>query len=766
MHATNRSPPTDKGNINLYLTSFTNPVSGLSEEERLKLFSDVAKHHEEDYLARLRRIEELIRSANPLNVLAHYAYYDLLLLDQIEGRKEIADKRLQQHNVELLQALYLTLPASEISRNPIGPSSLAELSDCLSALAPAFSLKRLADKPSDVSVLPVELIRMHTQAIRNLGYPEQIFTFLTEVFAPLDSDMAKLSGIKPSLLVAMMSKLMRRVEDSVNDRRAKLRLFATAKTIEQAVGAYYKLISTDENMQKMLDLSASRKWTLLETKTVLLLHFDLDLWTLYQFSPEDFVTAYPESISEDAIRTLLALWSFKPGDLHSHNKEHFFLSNPIWKRPIIQLSEDAYFWPMLQMFMSFGLEMLEALIERHPEVKRQYEDKTRPKYLEDRAARVFRDAFPRSTVLQGSRWYDSATKQIFENDLLILMDSFLLVVECKSGSIPPSARRGGERLEVAVRKLVKEPAEQSARFVDFLLKNRGAHAFETKRGTTNNCDTSKVRHVIRLSLTLDFFGPLTCMSRLLEKGGILQTDIPPAVTMPLVALETSFELLDGAHQKLHYLSRRSEWESHVDYMADEYDLLAFYIATGFNVGAVEFDNEKHLMLYGLSEKLDEYFRAKVVGKRVSKPSLKLTRWWRDILGQSEERAFEGWTDVGMSLLSASRSDQWKFEKAANKLKKNVRANWQMKGHENFLVGTTGPAQRQTAISAYAFKDHITREKRDANLHHIFKRVSSETGCKDVLVIGVDADDGVYPYQFIAFAFDIEVEEGEATLGGQ
>jgi hypothetical protein len=324
---------------------------------------------------------------------------------------------------------------------------------------------------------------------------------------------------------------------------------------------------------------------------------------------------------------------------------------------------------------------------------------------------------------------------------------------CIYRSPKPKYRRGGQRLETAINDLIKEPAEQSARFADHLLAHRGPHTFQTKRGIVNKCDTTQARHLVRLSLTLDFFGPLTSMARLLTKAGVLRTQVAPAVTMPVVALETVFDFLDGAHQKLHYLSRRSEWESHVDGMADEYDLLAFYLATGFNVGAFEFENEQSLMLYGLSEQLDAYFRSKILGRPIPKPGLKLTQWWRDVLEQTEKRAFDKWTDVGMFLLSANYEDQRNFARASNKLKKNVRANWHKKGHENFLVGTTGPVQRRTAISAYAFKDHITREKRDADVENVFSTVVSETGCKEILVVGIDADEKGYPYQFIAIALE-------------
>jgi hypothetical protein len=190
-------------------------------------------------------------------------------------------------------------------------------------------------------------------------------------------------------------------------------------------------------------------------------------------------------------------------------------------------------------------------------------------------------------------------------------------------------------------------------------------------------------------------------------------------------------------------------------MADEYDLLAFYLATGFNVGAFEFEDDQSLMIYGLSEQLDAYFRAKLLGRPVTKPCLNLTQWWKDILAQSEARRFEGWTDVGMFLLSASHPEQWNFEKACKRLKQNVRANWHRKGHENALIGKVGAGTRQAVISAYGFKEHIARAKRDADIQSIFRKAATETGCDDVLVIGIDADERRYPYQFLAIAMDVK-----------
>jgi len=211
------------------------------------------------------------------------------------------------------------------------------------------------------------------------------------------------------------------------------------------------------------------------------------------------------------------------------------------------------------------MRALEALVEQSSQLKFRYENEVRPKYLEDEAERIFHAAFPAATLLRGSLWHDPLTNVEFENDLLIVLDSFLIVVECKSGGIAPSARRGGERLEKAILELIQNPAEQSARFADYLVKNAGDHSFNTKRKVKNRCNTSNSKHVIRLSLTFNFFGQIACQSRLLAQAGFLKTQVAPAVTMSLGDLETVFDILEGAHQKLHYLSRRSEWESHLDW---------------------------------------------------------------------------------------------------------------------------------------------------------------------------------------------------------
>src|SRR5205823_674137 len=162
------------------------------------------------------------------------------------------------------------------------------------------------------------------------------------------------------------------------------------------------------------------------------------------------------------------------------------------------------------LFLSFALEMMEDLIRAVPNLPAKYE-RRRGKYLEDEIERLFVSAFPSAKVYRGSLWHDPETGKDFENDLLVLLDSYEIVVEANLG-----------------------------------------------------------------------------------------------VTMSLTDLELVFELFDTACEKIHYLARRFEFERNASYMADETDLLAFYIDNGFNIGEAEYDGTP-LFIYGISEQLDPYF---------------------------------------------------------------------------------------------------------------------------------------------------------------
>ena len=78
-----------------------------------------------------------------------------------------------------------------------------------------------------------------------------------------------------------------------------------------------------------------------------------------------------------------------------------------------------------------------------PRLIEKYE-RARSRFLEDEVESLLCDAMPHGEVFRGSKWQDPESGAIYENDILAVLPPFACVVECKSGSVDPPARRGAE----------------------------------------------------------------------------------------------------------------------------------------------------------------------------------------------------------------------------------------------------------------------------------------------------------------------------------
>jgi hypothetical protein len=146
--------------------------------------------------------------------------------------------------------------------------------------------------------------------------------------------------------------------------------------------------------------------------------------------------------------------------------------------------------------------MLELLI---PKAQRDRYLAVRSRYLEDRVEGLCRKVFPDGKVYRGSRFRLAPDAEpVYENDVLVLIDSTAVVIECKAHLVDPPARRGGElRLVDTLEDLVVAASQQAHRFMEFLKANPRRHAFETKAGHTNNVNASRILRFIPISVTYE-----------------------------------------------------------------------------------------------------------------------------------------------------------------------------------------------------------------------------------------------------------------------
>ncbi len=751
--------PRDRASLSFRYVKAPSPLSHLSETDRIQVIKGMAQSSKTTFADSLEKLQEHLRTIDPVQLLSVFSLYGLT---SINGRdpEPTRENPVLQHHVELLQALVLRFNRDDFEYRPVLGPSQSKIRELVTDVEHAFSMKRLDTVSSNTDPIALrkafllESMRVHTQAVRNWGYPEQIVRIVTDIFSPMEDQIRSKLGVRIDHLLHMCRDIVKLGEERMANYLKRFAAVYSAKSIDTAVNRYFEVLpNLKSDRDNLRALFRERGATLDKVKGMLHSHYDLRASEVFSFTLDELAAAYPGKVDQEALRRVLDKWVYEFGGLSTWNPEHFFLGNPIWTRPIIRVAPDSYFWPLLGLFYSFCLEMMESVIEHDRELWAWYE-KRRGAYLEESVEKLFQGEFPTAKVFRGSLWRDPATNQQFENDILVLVDTHAIVVEAKAGKIPEKARRGADlSLQRAISDLLVEPSRQSQRFADYLINNPGEHNLPTKDGTVNSFDTSTVTRTVRLGVTLDFFGHLSSRWPELRDAGLIPSDVLMAPNLALADLELVFDLLTTSSEKLHYLVRRAQFEENAIYMGDEMDLLSFYLDTGFNIGETEYKREV-LMLSGMSKSLDAYF----MQQSRPKPQRKMTPLWRRLLNHVESRRVQRWTEITHLLLNVDVAGQREFERALPKIKAAAALHWKDPRYDNIAVLHSGPAQRRGAIVAISYRS-ISTEERNRLIHSEASKVAAEAPCDRVLVFGFNVDSPSDPYSVLACL----VKQGDTLL---
>ncbi|PZU97082.1 MAG: hypothetical protein DCE90_08065 [Pseudanabaena sp.] len=735
------------------------PFESMAEEEVVNLIKKFGEQYDQQFAISFEALQEQVLNVEPCSLLALFSYYDLTTSPGV-SREWTEENPILQHHVEFLQGLILQHSATLFNSKPALSQDLVALRQLVQDVTQGFSMRRLALVDSSTPMeqrqqaVTLESIRADTQAVRNWGYPHQIKRIVSGLFSSLDDAIEAEIGVRVTCLIEMWFKILSIVEDRINQHRNLVLPSLRAKSIETAIKKYYQAFpELTSSPDEFLNFVKARNLNLDELRAIIFNHSDLRVKTIYTVTLDTFVDSYPKNVNRDLLKNVLNIWALSFGDLSTLNPEHLFLGNPIWQKPLINLEDENYFCPVITLFLNYLTDLMEAVIKPYPELYKKYEER-RGKFLEEEIYQLFSKAFPSARIYRGSEWFDSTTNKSFENDLLILLDSYLLIVEAKSGRVTESTRRGAvESLKKILKKLVVEPSIQSKRFSDYLKSNPSLHKFKNRQGELNEVDNSKVREVIRLSVTLESLGILFCRSTDLKEAGLIPSNVETSPTMSLADLEIIFEILQGGCEKLHYLVRREEFEQNAHYIGDEVDLLAFYLDTGFNIGESEF-TQNGLSLFGMSNIFDPFFMREMPESEIPKPKPKLTSWWKRIIQQIELRQPDRWTEIGSVLLNFSFDEQVKFERGCQTIKAVVNKFWQLPEHNNtcFLANQTFPDRG--AVIGYVYKG-LDKETRNRLMQNAVGRAMSVSKVNRVVVIGIDIERKDYPYSVAASYFSEE-----------
>ena len=692
------------------------------------------------------RLNEWFEHYDALYLLAYCSFYFL-------SRPEGVDPELKghldfyAHYLEMLQA-FSVMQDRSFASEPLGQEA-ERLLDSMGEIGDAIqwrlmgNIGNLTDEEIQQRFV-LQGIRTQTTAVRNWAYLNHMREVSQALANTVRSDFIDLHGVDPVKLMETLLNLARTSEDRVNQHLSRVRSFYLQQTPqkigESYVDAFPDVVGFDAD--HLFEMAGRH---LASFKAMLVQHSDLRLGDNFTFSLDDIAAAYGEGADREPLGRTFDKLAIPFGELRDQNKEHVVLDNPVWKRPFIKVADETYFSAVIGLMPHYTLGIFEALVSEDSGLEERYRSR-KARYLEDELESLFGRSFPSGKIHRGSVWDDGAGGN-GENDLTAVVGSVAIVVEAKSGLISPPASRGApDRFRRTVRELIEEPAEQANRFIGILKSLQAPHAFPTKNGPANTIDVSGVRSYIPVTVTLEQFGSVSNLRSLVESGITAKTLPELAPVISLTDLMVIFDILGLQSEKVHYLARRREIDSHLDWHGDELDMLGFYLEHGLNIGETEFSGEHVYELLMYSKSFDLFYESQESEVSVPKPELALTQRWKNMLARLDQGKADNWLDASILLLNVPFQDQRKLEGKIEILSGRVRRGKTKQPH-NAVILLAGPQQRRFFLAFYLYTG-TDRETRNGGIQEFLDMPEAKES-RGAICVGIDIDETRLPYSVIA-----------------
>lgn len=730
----------------------------LGADEQAAALEAMVAQAEIQFEASAKALTDTLAGCHPPLILAQVAIHLLNL--QGKGRDNAPEHlHIHQHHLELLQAIALRSPLPAPSDSRVATSVVSVLA-AIKANAETFALRglrgRLDDPGTSDLKTTLDQVRGDTQTVRGEFHAAQTERYLRALAKRIDVRFVAAYGVSASAVVDLQYGLLALVERKINLwRQGRFRIEREGKP-QRAIKAYAAAFEPGaEAAVKARIAAANVPVKYITPYLVEEAHLRLD--TVYSFTLAEARALLPAEVSEAAARRILDAWSLGFGDLADHRFDHLHLGNPVWTKPFIRMPDDVYLWPSPGTLIAFAIGMLEGLIDAVPDLKKPYEARLRGAVLEDELARLVKRVFAGHQVHTKMKWTCDLDGRGYETDAFVVIDRTVLIFEAKAGRVAPMARRGADaRLRDTLVKLMADASVQSARLEALLTRRREVHAFTSQEGPAR-IDSGQIDRVIRYNITFNNLGLLAARWPSLVKAGLISAEASYAPTMSTADLEVVCELLEHPAEIVHYLRRRLEFENNATYLADEYDLIAFYIANGFNIGTKEFGST-FLGLYGMSATLDAWFSRRFPGQKPPpKPRQARAKLWERILATLARRQPPHWLELSHRLLNVEYEPQAMLEEKLPAMRDAILAS--PKANDLMIAKLHNPTiPRVNPVIAVVYK--ATAQAAGARLIQAAgEAFIDEIGTKDCLILSFDVHDWTNTYGGIGLMRVPDVEDG-------
>jgi hypothetical protein len=694
-------------------------------------------------------IRGLLQRRYPLHMLAVLAGYGLQSTVTAEG---VSSGRImsgiEQHHVELLQALTLTVPRDQWGQLPAKADEIQQVIDRLGELANAFyrsrflALAKEGDAEQRAVLLLQERLRGHTQFVRNWGYHGSVVEISRELYCALDSELRAGYGFGATEVIDLAQAMLVCTEQQASERFMMLGRVTRCETCTEMVHTYFRecaFVQGDpEEFLRQLPAAIGRE----QLACILMAHADLQLPSLATVDLDRM--AHAVSRDHSVVVRVLERLSLTTGSLSSDDIPKFFMGNPVWGAPGIK-DGLAYFLPMPQLVFSHVHSIMRSLLSDLKPSALEKLARTRASYLEAKVSSLLGRAFPMARLSAGITW--SVGENRYETDLLLIIDRTVLIVEAKSASLTAQGLRGApDRVKRHVQELLVDPAVQSDRLAHFIREASGGDAASQQILDQLGIDGKAIDRIIRLSVTLDDFSILASCEAELKGAGWVPSDLELAPTLNLADLGCVVDILEEPAFILHYLSNRGHVQRSTGLLGDELDYLGFYLQTAFGMPEVE-RSDAIFAIAGMSAPIDHYYNSHDAGVSVPKPPLQLPETLRRMILEVQRRAGRGWATVSLALLDIAYSAADGLDEELMTLKLGVSANphdpQQPRG-----VAILPPSYSDTLVAFYVFPEVLSARRGEA-AGQFANDLLEATGKTRCVVVGRMIEEWHRPYQFTA-----------------
>lgn len=678
-----------------------------------------------DLPSKIAQIRKHFSTQSPLQIIAALAMYSLSATVSGDGKVSKSANLLEQHHVELLQAIALCINEKEWGIQPINAEIVNWFFENIPHVSNSFLSKRLLKTPELASLTTEEMVvyslqertRLYTQIVRNWGHYADVVDISRRLYATIDSEIELKHGFTFTELITTMQKVLGDYERRVEEHYKILTKAVRGRNVAQVIRNYFKsrpdLDGSPDDLLAALPPGIDRMGAI----SFVMQHNDLRIAELSTFNPDALEAG--TGISARKVDAILAYLSCAPGSLAGSNEDHLFLANPVWIKPGIALG-GSYFFALPQAAFSHIHTIAFQLAQQAGCLAKL--EASRAKFLENQVSELIAAKFPQASITPSAKWSDGGRQG--ETDVLVVVDRVVLIIEAKSHRLTPEALRGApKRMKRHVQDLVLEPSLQSAKLESLINSAKSGDKFASAEVKKLDIEPSACDFVIRLSVTLDDFSIIASSEIELKEAGWIPNNHHLAPTIQLADLRCVFDLLEDEVTIIHYLSERYFFQKAMPISGDELDFLGIYLLTLLNIGNLEEHGGRFSPL-GMSDHVDAYYQARDNGFRATKPKPAIQPYFLKLIRTLSERKRPGWTTGGIHLLNcADPSEQRQIERGLNELRANVRKNRRKEGHKCSLI-VAPPQIRKAPVVFYLYSAEDEDIARD-NIKKLVEQVLAD-----------------------------------------